>query len=285
MLTKKHAHHRISLIFSAAFVMLNFLVWPGLPAAAQGHKEAARQAKGQHQSLPGFEVSVRASRIIDRVANNTQGEELGEVDDLIMSRTGKIKRVILSVGWYLGVGDKLVSLPFRALRMNEKGNIVYNVSRGQLEASPAFMYLQEGLLDYYYAPPPPYGTLGLRPPAGHRMDPVYGAPYGPIPPPGRYRWEYGTWEWGYFPERLRVSAILNRAALNKKGEEVGQIDDLIISPQGRVDLIVLSVGRTIGVQEKLVALPFKQLEVTNLGFIYDVSKQELKERPPFRYED
>jgi sporulation protein YlmC with PRC-barrel domain len=282
---KQITRDRTNLAIFVALITLVFLLSPGSLAAAQGSKETARQAKGQHQGLPGFEVTVRASSIIDGVAKNTQGEDLGEVDDLIVSRNGQIKKVILSVGWYLGVGDKLVALPFRALRMSAKGNIVYDVSRGQLEAFPAFRYLQEGLLDYYYAPPPPYGSLGLRPPAGHRMDPVYGAPYGPIPPPGRYRWEYGTWEWGYFPERLRVSAILNRAALNKKGEEVGQIDDLIISPQGRVVQIVLSVGRIIGVQEKLVALPFRQLEVTNLGFIYDVSKEELKERPAFRYKD
>jgi sporulation protein YlmC with PRC-barrel domain len=282
---KQITRYGTNLTIFVALITFGFLISPGSLAAAQGSKEAARQEKGQRQGLPSLEVSVRASTIIDRVANNAQGEELGEVDDLIMSRNGKIKRVILSVGWYLGVGDKLVSLPFRTLTMSEKGNIVYNVSRGQLEAFPAFRYLQEGLLDYYYAPPPPHGSLGLRPPAGHRMDPVYGAPYGPIPPPGTYRWEYGTWEWGYFPERLRVSAILNRAALNKKGEEVGQIDDLIISPQGRVVQIVLSVGKIIGVQEKLVALPFKRLEVTNLGFIYDVSKEELKERPAFRYKD
>jgi sporulation protein YlmC with PRC-barrel domain len=282
---KHRTGERIALTIFLAAMTFVFLVSPCLATTSGEGKEQGRQMKGQRQGLPSLEVSVRASTIIDRVANNAQGEELGEVDDLIMSRNGKINRVILSVGWYLGVGDKLVSLPFRTLTMSEKGNIVYNVSRGQLEAFPAFRYLQEGLLDYYYAPPPPYGSLGLRPPAGHRMNPVYGAPYGPIPPPGMYRWEYGTWEWGYFPERLRVSAILNRAALNKKGEEVGQIDDLIVSPRGRVVQIVLSVGKIIGVQEKLVALPFKQLEVTNLGFIYDVSKEELRERPAFRYKD
>jgi sporulation protein YlmC with PRC-barrel domain len=285
MIIKQITHGRNILIIFVALIVFVLLISHSSPASAQGGKEPARQVKGQRQGLPGLEVSVRASRIIDRVANNTRGEELGEVDDLIVSRNGRTKKVILSVGWYLGVGDKLVALPFRSLRMNEEGSIMYDVSKGQLEASPAFAYLQEGLLDYYYSPPPPYGSPGLRQPPGHRMNPMYGGPYGPIPPPGTYQWEYGTWKWGYFPERLRLSAILNRAALNKKGEEVGQIDDLIINPQGRIVQIVLSVGRIIGVQEKLVALPFKELEVTNLGFIYDVSKEELKERPPFRYED
>ena len=268
-------------------VIVVFQVFPFPPKlleAAQRSKEVARQSK-QPQSIPSLQVSFRASRIIDRVAINMQGEELGEVDDLIVNRNGTIKRVILSVGWYLGVGDKLVSLPFRSLRMNEKGNVVYNVSKGQLEGYPAFTYLQEGLLNFYFAPPPPYGSRGLRPPTGHRMNPLYGSPYGPLPPPGTYQWEYGTWEWGYYPERLRVSAILNRAALNKKAEEVGEIDDLIINQEGRVAQIILSVGSIIGIQEKLVALPFKPLEVTNLGIICDVSKERLKELQPFRYED
>ena len=51
----------------------------------------------------------------------------------------------------------------------------------------------------------------------------------------------------------------------------------------RVEQIILSVGGFMDIHEKLVAMPFKQLKVTDLGIVYDVSKEELKGRPAFSY--
>jgi sporulation protein YlmC with PRC-barrel domain len=275
---------RIRLGFIIGGVSLVFLLLNDSAGEAQGGKQAGQQRVSQQQERVGFQESLRASKIIDHTVKNRQGEELGEVDDLIMSRNGKIKKVILSVGGFLGIGDRLVAVPFRSLQISEKGDIVYNVTKQQLENHPVFNYGKEGLYEYYYAPPPPYGQLGFRPPRGYRWHPPYGEPYGPFPPPGRYRGEYGPWEWEYFPERLRISAILNRIALNDKGEEVGEIDDLIIDREGRVGEIILSVGGFQGIDEKLVALPFKPLKVTDLGIVYDATKKELKNSSGFTYE-
>ncbi len=82
-----------------------------------------------------------------------------------------------------------------------------------------------------------------------------------------------------------MSAILNRTVLNNKGEEVGEIDDLIISRNGKVEQIILSVGGFLGMDEKLVAMPFKPLKVTDMGIVYNVSREELKNLPGFSYEN
>jgi sporulation protein YlmC with PRC-barrel domain len=221
----------------------------------------------------------RASKIIDHAVKNEQGEEVGEVDDLIMSRRGKIKKVVLSVGGFLGIGDRLVAVPFRSLRIHEKGEIIYNVTKEQLEKHPIFDYRKEDLFEYYYSPPPFYGRYGR----GYIPPPQYGTPYGEFPG-GRYRGRVGPWQWEYFPERLRVSAVLDRQVLNEGGEEVGEIDDLLINGEGWVQEIVLSVGGFLGVDEKLVTLPFKPLKITDLGIVYDVTRAELEKRPAFKYE-
>jgi sporulation protein YlmC with PRC-barrel domain len=224
----------------------------------------------------------RASHIIDHLVKNDRGEGLGEVDDLIMSRNGKIKKVILSVGGFLGIGDRLVAVQYRSLRIDEKGDTIYNVTKEQLEKHPIFDYRKEGLFEYYYSPPPPYGALGLPPPHGGVLPP-YGRPYAPFPR-GRYRGEFGPWEWEYFPERLRIDAILNRAVLNDTGEEVGEVDDLLINREGKVKQIILRVGGFLGIDEKLVALPFVPLKMTDMGIVYNVTKQELKNQRAFSYE-
>jgi sporulation protein YlmC with PRC-barrel domain len=111
-----------------------------------------RCAENTQQERIFLQEGFRASKIIDQPVKNAQGEELGEVDDLIMTRNGKIKKVILSVGGFLGIGDRLVAVPFKSLKIDERDNIVYNVTKQQLENHPVFSYRREGLYGYYYQP-------------------------------------------------------------------------------------------------------------------------------------
>jgi sporulation protein YlmC with PRC-barrel domain len=275
---------RFSLGLIIGIVSLAFLSSGALSVKAQGTQNPGQKPGALSQEKSYLQEGFRASKIIDQTVKNAQGEELGEVDDLIMSRNGRIKRVILEVGGFLGVGDRLVSVPFRSLQMSETGSIVYNVTKQQLENHPIFNYRREGLYGYYYEPYYPLPAYGMRrreyqyPPSA-----PYGEPYAPFPPRGRFKGEFGPWEWEYFPERIRISVILNREVLNNRGDEVGEIDDLIINRSGNVEQIILSVGGFLGIDEKLVAMPFKPLKITDMGIVYNVTREELQNLPAFSY--
>jgi sporulation protein YlmC with PRC-barrel domain len=285
MFTKKQSDSgRIWLGFLIGIVSIAFLSFYSFAEEAPGGKRAEPQTGIEQKERMFLQEGFRASKIIDQTVKNARGEDLGEVDDLIMSRNGKVKKVVLSVGGFLGIGDRLVAVPFKSLQIGEMGDIVYDVTKQQLENHPIFSYRNEGLYGYYYAPQPPYGELRLRPGGRYYpLPPPYGRPYAPFPR-GKYRGEYGPWEWEYFPERIRLSAVLNREVLNDKGEGVGQVDDLIIDRSGRVEQIVLSVGGVLDIDEKLVAMPFKPLKITDIGIVYNVTMQELKNLPGFSYE-
>lgn len=273
---------RICWGFLIGVVSLAFLSMTGFAAEVQGGKKTDQQTGNPQAEGMYLQKGLRASKIIDQTVKNDGGEELGEVDDLIMSRNGKIKKVILSVGGFLGVGDRLAAVPFKSLQIREKGDIVYNVTNHHLEKHPIFTYKREGFDEYYYSPPPPYGSFALAPPGYQGYFP-YGHPYGSFPR-GRYRGEYGAWGWEYYPERLRLSGILKRPVWNEAGQEVGEIDDLIIGRNAKVETIILSVGEFLGMEEKLIALPFKPLKVNGAGIVYNVTQQQIKELPGFHYE-
>jgi hypothetical protein len=95
---------------------------------------------------------------------------------------------------------------------------------------------------------------------------------------GRY---FCLWIWEYFPERLQISAVLDRAILNDEGETRGEVDDLFTSPQGKLEQIIQSVGGFLDLEAKLVALPLKPLKITDMGIVYDVTKQKPKDQPEF----
>jgi sporulation protein YlmC with PRC-barrel domain len=280
--------HGLSRIFLGCFLVGAFLLFLLSPVLADEVKSKPIEPPGEKIDR---QEGYRASRIIDHTVKNDRGEELGEVDDLIMSRNGKIKKVILSVGGFLGVGFRLVAVSFKSLQIGEKGDIVYNITKQQLGNHHEFRYREEGLYGNYFPPDPTYrfpynpeDYYPFYPPYPPYPRPPYGKPYGRIPeerPKDEY---YYPWTWEYFPERLQISAILNRNVLNDKGEMMGALDDLIISPKGKVEEIILSVGEFLGIEEKRVAMPFEPLKITNVGVVYNVTKRELEKRPALNTE-
>lgn len=230
----------------------------------------------------GSQKSVRADLLIDQVVRNDRGQEMGSVDDLIMSRRGRIKKVILEIGGFLEVGYRLVAVPFRSVQIDEKGDVRYKVTKEQLEKHPSFHYESEGLLGSYFSPPPPYGSFAIGPPAPYERRFPYGHFYRRSRG-GRYPGSYGAWGWEYYPERFRVSGILDREVWNEEGLPVGKIDDLIIDPHGQVQTLILSVGSSLALEKKLVAFPFHPLRVNGAGIVLEVTRQQLEKMPAFRW--
>src|SRR5687768_12965023 len=60
----------------------------------------------------------KASGIIGMEVRNKENQKLGEVKDLVMDiNTGRLSYAVLSVGGFLGVGEKLIALPPGALKV------------------------------------------------------------------------------------------------------------------------------------------------------------------------
>ena len=51
---------------------------------------------------------------------NAQGEKLGTVEDIMIDKlSGQVRYAVLGFGAFLGMGDKLFPLPWRALDCNK----------------------------------------------------------------------------------------------------------------------------------------------------------------------
>jgi len=59
--------------------------------------------------------SLRSSSIVGRAVTNTQGEKLGDVEDLLMDASGRVQQIVLGVGGFLGLGEKHVAIDFDKL--------------------------------------------------------------------------------------------------------------------------------------------------------------------------
>ena len=74
---------------------------------------------GQMQA--GTTQFIQASRVIGMEVRSDNQQQLGKIEDLAIDRnTGKVRYAVLSFGGVMGVGGKLLPLPWNALRTVSK---------------------------------------------------------------------------------------------------------------------------------------------------------------------
>ena len=81
----------------------------------------------------------------------------------------------------------------------------------------------------------------------------------------------------------RASKIIGLDVVNRQGEKVGDIEDIVLDRRGNVAYAVVSTGGFLGVGDKLHAVPWRSLEA-NAGvghFMLDVDKEKLGKAPGF----
>jgi len=83
---------------------------------------------------------------------------------------------------------------------------------------------------------------------------------------------------------LSATTLIGDPVVNRKGENVGKIEDLMIEPErSRVSYAVLSFGGFLGMGNKLFAVPLQAMKLSreDKRFVLDVDKERLKNAPGF----
>ncbi|MFO0790111.1 MAG: PRC-barrel domain-containing protein [Pirellulales bacterium] len=90
-------------------------------------------------------ANIRASQLIGANLENSNGDGVGEIKDLVIDgNTGQIRYAAVTYGGFLGVGSKLFAVPFEAFKVRQqKGDaddyvLTLNVTKDQLEGAQGF---------------------------------------------------------------------------------------------------------------------------------------------------
>ena len=106
------------------------------PAYAQGAPQTVQLAKVDVMKTA---TGYRASKVIGGAVVNDANETVGKVDYIIIG-TDKMPYGVLSVGGFLGVGNKLVVLPYESLNTNGTKLTMPGATKEALKALPEFKY-------------------------------------------------------------------------------------------------------------------------------------------------
>lgn len=83
---------------------------------------------------------LTASSLADDSVQNAAGENLGDIKDLMIdTASGEIQYAVLSYGGWLGMGDKLFAVPWKAFRVDTANHcLVLDVPKERLKDAPGF---------------------------------------------------------------------------------------------------------------------------------------------------
>lgn len=103
--------------------------------------QAAQKQARLENAAPVSEVTdvLRASSIQGSIVRSADGEELGTIEDVVVTpSSGEIAYVALSYGGFLGMGEKLIAVPWDALRLTEGSVFVLGVQQEALDKLEGF---------------------------------------------------------------------------------------------------------------------------------------------------
>ena len=242
-------------------MMASVLTFGAHAAYAQQSTVPPKAGDAQVAATP---TAADTKKLIGRNVKNPENDPIGEIESVYINADGKVDSVIVAVGGFLGLGERLVRVAWRDLQISDNGEkVVANMTKDQLKAMPP----------YNYRDPKAKGQ-------------VYPDPY----PRDRTAAAAATELTGDFNAHGSVSsrAFVGAKVYNGAKETVGTVEDIYLDAKGAVDTVVVSVGGFLGVGTKNVAVKWSDFKLgrddKSLMLTTNWTKDSLKAMPDYKYE-
>ena len=122
-------------LIAASAVLAGSLLYG--PAMAQGVPQTVALIKVDAARLTS---GYRASKIIGSPVVNEANESVGKGDELLIGADGRTPYAVLSVGGFLGLGDRLVVVPYDSLKMAAGKIMLPGATKDALKTLPEYKY-------------------------------------------------------------------------------------------------------------------------------------------------
>lgn len=239
---------------------------------ASGPFYAAQDATAVHASdLIGARIyASEAALDATGVAGVQEGwQDIGEVHDVILSRQGNVKAVLVDIGGFLGMGERQVAVAMSSLRFADDSSttdtpndwfLVMQADRATLEGAPAW---ESSMAD---------GAA-----VGGSMADSATAPDTAASSRDGYT--------AVDAADLTSDMLDGASVMDRQDASVGTVSNLVIDADGKITEVIVDVGGFLGLGTKPVALKLDQLEILrrtdgeDLRIYVTATKEELEAMP------
>lgn len=183
------------------------------------------------------DVDVAANMVADA---QTEWDDIGEINELVLSYEGEVLAVIVGVGGFLGLGEKDVAMDMSQISVMREAEdaddifLVIKSSSEALEAAPSFVYAMD--VD-----------------DTNDMDTARSMLIAPMVERDGYVATQNT--------DLTAEILTGARVYGIDDEDVGEINSLILDDNGVIARAVIDVGGFLGMGEKQIAVTFDELTI------------------------
>lgn len=222
-------------------------------------------------------------------------EDIGEINDVILSRTGSVDAVLVDIGGFLGIGERQVAVDMTAIRFVSDSStaedeadyfLVMNADRASFEGAPEYHWghaameqaetdveaaaedVEEAVDDAAAATETAIGTA----------TDTESAERAPVIRDG-----YDT----PAEEDLTTEMLTGAKAYDANDEWIGEVSQLIIDESGKITHAIIDVGGFLGIGEKPVELAMgdvdilRETEGDDVRVYVSMTKEELEALPAY----
>lgn len=229
----------------------------------------------------GARVYAAETRVEASSTNGVQDEwdDIGEINDVILSRDGAVDAVLVDIGGFLGMGERQVAVNMSALRF---------ISDDSTEDDPDDYFLVMTAADVNIQQAPEYQPMSRSiADAGHTA----GEATMPETTPGMGVGGADPFmREGYSPaerEVLTAERLTGARVYDANDNDVGEVGQLVLDADGQVNAAVIDVGGFLGMGEKPVSLDLSELTILradagdDLRVYVSQTKEELEAMPDY----
>ena len=206
-----------------------------------------------------------ASNLIGSAVYGSASEDaemIGDINDIVISPEGDVTSIIVGVGGFLGIGEKDVAVDYKTIEWADRDGerwLVANMTREQLEAAPAFdrttLYNEARSTDENMnatdqmaaedktAENVENGTSAVAM-AEEKTTAIDRTAMTPV-----------------MPTDLSADNLIGRTVYSATDENIGEVGDVLLTSDNKVEGFILDVGGFLGMGEKQVAVSPENLDI------------------------
>ncbi|MGB3243687.1 MAG: PRC-barrel domain-containing protein [Sulfitobacter sp.] len=241
----------------------------------------------------------------------TEWDDIGEINDIIIGQNGEVRAVILGVGGFLGMGERDVSVSMDAIKVvREEGDsddrfLVVTTSKEMLEQAPEFdRGMDDGTDEAMENTNATTGqtmenadtTTGEAVENAETTNDeamenaeantgVIGAesPRQMLTRPAVTREGYTDVDWN----EMTADDLEGARIYGTADEDIGEIEELIVSNDGKITHVLADIGGFLGMGEHTVQLSFEELQLVrndngaDVRIYVDSTQEKLEQLPEY----
>lgn len=249
---------------------------PTAPATTDTAQKPADMNAAPAEPVKRADGNLATNIIGEDVYNGTgdDAQNIGDVNDIVLTKEGKAESLVIGVGGFLGLGAKNVTYDFSKAQWAEKNGdrwLVAQITKEELQAQPDF--------DRKAYDPAPATTASNEPaatapaavpsdttaPAVAPADKTAEAPAATTPDASAPdQTQTAAIDKSTLTEmpvgEIRADDLKGTTVYGANDARVGEIGDVVLAPDNKTDAVIVDVGGFLGVGEKEVAVGMDNLK-------------------------